>query len=432
MSGTDRQATTMKNVKRRPRSAGRRVALLLALCGAATFCGARYVHHRLAELPELRVVKVEHRDLRLTIRATGTVEPEEIVEVGAGVPGKIVEFGPDSAVPGASVDVGSRTTRGAVLAQIDRELYEVEVQKAHAAWRLAEAEVGRLETQRKHCARDLERAERLKNTNSQSEFDKVEAAHGAAVAESAIGRARLEQAIAAAKQAEINLERTTIRAPIDGVVIDRRANLGQNVGEAPSGLFLLAKNLDSMRVRTTVNETDIGKVSIGQPVTFTVDSHRDRPLTGRVEKILLNAKLQGNFVTYDVLVAVDGPTTMLMPHMTADVEFETAKRERAWLVPNSSLMWRPDRELIAPAFTDVAKSPESNQEVETFKQGDRAVVWVPAADGRVRPLAVRVGIDDGVLTEIVGEGFTEEMPVVVGVIKKTTIARIIPSVKTFR
>lgn len=432
MSEIDRAATPAKQTRLRPPFNRGRFVVLLMVCGIAIVGGARYVHERLAELPELRVVKVEHRDLRLTIRATGTVEPEEIVEVGAGVPGKIVEFGPDLAVPDAAIDVGSCTTRGAVLAQIDRELYEVEVQKAHAAWRLAEAEVGRLETQLKQCARDFERAQRLKDTNSQSEFDKVETAHGAAVAELAIGRARLEQAVAAAKQAEINLDRTTIRAPIDGVVIDRRANLGQNVGESHSGLFLLAKNLDSMRVRTTVNETDIGKVSIGQPVTFTVDSHRDRPLSGRVEKILLNAKLQGNFVTYDVLVAVDGPTTMLMPHMTADVEFETAKRERAWLVPSSSLTWQPDRELIAPAFANIETSPEPNSEAEAFKQGDSAVVWVPAAGGRVQPLAVRVGIDDGVLTEVVGEGFHEEMPVVVGVVKKTTIARIIPSVKTFR
>ena len=129
----------------------------------------------------------------------------------------------------------------------------------------------------------------------------------AAVAELAIGRARVEQAMAAAKQAEINLDRTTIRAPIDGVIIDRRANLGQNVAAGISGLFLLARNLDSMRIRTSVNETDIGKISVGQPVTFTVDSHRDRQLTGRVEKILLNAKLQGNFVTYDVFVVIDGP-----------------------------------------------------------------------------------------------------------------------------
>ena len=184
---------------------------------------------------------------------------------------------------------------------------------------------------RDRYSRELQRAERLRATNSQSEFDKIETAHEAAVAELAIGRARVEQAMAAAKQAEINLDRTTIRAPIDGVIIDRRANLGQNVAAGISGLFLLARNLDSMRIRTSVNETDIGKISVGQPVTFTVDSHRDRQLTGRVEKILLNAKLQGNFVTYDVFVVIDGPTTMLMPHMTADVEFETAKREQAWL-----------------------------------------------------------------------------------------------------
>lgn len=394
--------------------------------------GVQYMRARLAELPELRTVKLERRDLRITIRATGTIEPEEIIEVGAVVSGKIIEIGRDGADGDKSIDVGSRVKQGDVLVQLDHELLQVEVQKAHAAWRLAEAEVGRLETQLKQSTRELQRAERLRTTNSQSEFDKVESVHEAAVADMAIGRARLEQAIAAAKQAEINLARATIHAPIDGVVIDRRANLGQNVAAGASGLFLLARSLDTMRIRTSVNETDIGKISVGQPVAFTVDSHRDRTLTGRVEKILMNAKLQGNFVTYDVFVAIDGSTSMLMPHMTADVEFETDKREKAWLVPTSSLGWQPDREQIDESTEISELNAMRDDESELPKQGDEAIVWVPTHDGRVQPLAVRVGIDDGVSTEVIGENLQEELPVVVGVVKKTVLARIIPSVKTFR
>jgi HlyD family secretion protein len=428
-------ANTKTPAKDQPRGRlGRRGFWLIIslLLGSTVAGGVHYARIRLAELPELRTVKLERRDLRITIRATGTIEPEEIVEVGAGVSGKIVEIGKDGAASGKSVDVGSHLKQGEVLAQLDHDLYEVEVQKAHASWRLAEAEIGRLETQLKQYSRELQRAERLRTTNSQSEFDKIETAHEAAVAELAIGRARVEQAMAAAKQAEINLDRTTIRAPIDGVIIDRRANLGQNVAAGISGLFLLARNLDSMRIRTSVNETDIGKISVGQPVTFTVDSHRDRKLTGRVEKILLNAKLQGNFVTYDVFVVIDGPTTMLMPHMTADVEFETAKRERAWLVPTSSFGWQPQQEQIDTAVAEITLPSNRTEENELPKQGDEAIVWVPSGNGRVQPLSVRVGIDDGVSAEIVGDGLQEEMPVVVGVVKKTVLARIIPSVKTFR
>ncbi|MBL9081545.1 MAG: efflux RND transporter periplasmic adaptor subunit [Planctomycetales bacterium] len=426
---SDRGKTT--HHRRRGRIGRKTLLFLLLLAGVGTW-GARHVQQRLGELPELRTVSLEQRDLRITIRATGTVEPDEVIEVGAGVQGKIVAFGADSQSVGRSVDVGSRITQGTVLVQLERELYEVELQKAQAAWRLAEAEVGRMETQLKHCTRDLERARRLRDTNSQSEFEKIESLYETSVAEMAIGRARLEQAVAAVKQAEINLQRTTICAPIDGVVIDRRANLGQQVGAGASGLFLLAKNLEALRIRTSVNETDIGKISVGQPVTFTVDSHRDRQLSGRVERILLNAKLQGNFVTYDVLVAIDGSAAALLPHMTADVEFETAKSDQAWLVPSSSLEWRPERELIDPAFANIDPPTDSSEPLAHPKQGDEAVVWVPSADGRVQPLTVRVGIDDGVSTEIVGDGFRDGMPIVVGVVKKTALARIIPSVKTFR
>jgi len=431
MSGAARAATSPTATH--PRRGGKRkLWLVLVLLACAAGVATRYVLHQLDQRPELRTVALEHRDLRITIRATGTVEPPEVVEVGASTSGKIIAFGTDAQRQGKPIEVGSRVAKGEVLARLDAELYEIEVQKAHAAWRLAEAEVGRLETHLKHCTRELGRARRLRDTNSQSDFDKIEAAYEAAVAESAIGRARLETAIAAAKQAEINLDRTTIRSPIDGVVIDRRANLGQIVGAGPAGLFLLAERLDAMRVRTSVNETDIGKITVGQPVTFTVDSHRDLQRSGRVEKILLNAKLQGNFVTYDVLVAVDGSTESLLPHMTADVEFETAKSEQAWLVPSSSLGWRPERELIEPGFAGVELPAEADDDASRLKQGDEAVVWVPSTDGRVQPLAVRVGIDDGVSTEIIGEGFHDGMPIVVGTVNKTVLARIIPSVKTFR
>jgi HlyD family secretion protein len=167
-------------------------------------------------------------------------------------------------------------------------------------------------------------------------------------------------------------------------------------------------------------------------VTFTVDAHRDRIMTGRVEKVLLNARIQGNFVTYDVLVAVDGPTTMLLPHMTADVEFETVKREKAWLVPTDSLVWWPTAEQMEPTVSH-AKRPAAIGEIqEGPRQGDDAIVWVPVGDGRVRPLQVHVGIDDGVLSEVIGKGFQEKLPVVVGTVKETTLARLVPSVKTLR
>jgi len=415
---------TVANSRQRPGWFFRWGFLFVALIGIAGVVGTIYVRDRMNELPELRTVNIERRDLRITVGTTGTIEPEEIIEVGAEVSGKIVGFGQDLKYPSKSITVGSLVTKGAILVHLDNELYQIELQKAQAARRLAEAEVGSLETQLQQAKRTLERAERLRSTNSQSEFDKIVAAHDLARSQLAIGRARLEQASAAERHAEINLARTTIRAPVDGVVIDRRANLGQAVHAGTVGLFLLARNLDHMRVRASVSESDIGKVNVGQAVTFSVDARRDTILTGRVERILLNARVHSNFVTYDVLVTIDDPTVNLYPNMTADVEFEILKREQAWLVPTAALQWQPSAEQTEKSTPPIDHDGQA--------ESDAGVVWVQTGKGTVRPVAVRVGIDDGVQSEVISEGFRNGMPIVVGTVKKTTLARIIPSVTTHR
>ncbi len=422
------------NADRPPRARRARVrwrVVLVVLACVAAAAGAKYVRDRIRELPELRTVRMEKRDFRLTVGATGTIEPNEIAEVGAAVPGKIVAFGQDVADATRTIDVGSRVTQGTVLVQLDRDIYDVGLRKAIAARHLAEAEVVRLETQLRQASLTRQRADRLRETNSQSQLDQAITAHEMAQAELQIGRARLEQAAAEVAQAEINLARTSICAPIDGVIIDRRTNLGQNVGPGAPGLFLLARDLRQMRIRANVSESDIGAVFVGQPVTFSVDAYRDRQMTGHVEKILLNARVQSNFVTYDVLVAIDDGGETLLPNMTADVQFETAKREDAWLAPAGSLGWWPANDQIEPASRPGRDAPRVKDQDDP-QPGSQAVVWVPSGDGLVRPVQVRVGIGDGVMTEIMGDALHEEMPLVVGTVKKTTLARIIPSAKLTR
>jgi HlyD family secretion protein len=146
---------------------------------------------------------------------------------------------------------------------------------------------------------------------------------------------------------------------------------------------------------------------------------------------LLNARVQSNFVTYDVLIAVDGTTEMLLPHMTADVEFEVEHRPNAWLVPSESLRWWPSDALVASSAERAAPA-KSSDELPAPEEGETAYLWLPTGDGRVRSVPVRVGIDDGVHTEVIGAGLRNKMPIVVGTIRETTLARIIPSVKTVR
>jgi HlyD family secretion protein len=317
-----------------------------------------------------------------------------------------------------------------VLFGLDTEQYEISLQKANAAYQLAAADLVRLNAQAQQAQRNVDRANRLRSTNSQSVHDEILTAHEMANAMLAVGEAKLEQAAAEVHQANISLENTIVRSPIDGIVIDRRANLGQYVSVGHPGLFLLAKDLDQMRIRASVSESDIGKVKEGQPVTFTVDAHRDQVMTGRVEQILLNARTEGNFVTYDVLVAIDRTNRNLLPHMTTDVEFEITKRENAWLVPTGALQWWPGSNQMEQSVVNDLAPP--NDEPTFASEGDTAYVWVPTRNGKVRAVSVRVGIDDGVQTEVIGGEFESESPVVVGQFKRSTLARIIPTARTLR
>lgn len=408
------------------------IAVLLIVAGVGW-----HIHHSLSGLPQLRTVELKRGDLRMFIAATGTVEPNEVIEVGALASGMVTGFGDGqstrsntvaapnhSALRSTPVRVGTRVVKGGVLAQLDRELYEIELQKAVSSQRLAEAEIARLQTRLSQSTRALQRAEQLRQTNSESQYEQIATGHQIAMGDLEIAKAKLEQALGLVQQAEVNLARTTIRSPVDGVVIDHRIHLGQQATPSSPGLFLITQDLKLMRLRTSVSETDIGKVYPGQPVSFTVDGYRDAKLSGQVDQLLMNARVQGNFVTYDVLVTIGPHDVQLLPHMTADVQLETVHRQNAWLVPSESLEWTPTPELGGNQDPIAEKLIDSDQ--------SKAVIWVAEADGRVRAVPVSVGVDDGVRTEILGDGFDASMPVVVGTIRETTLARIIPSVRTLR
>jgi HlyD family secretion protein len=251
---------------------------------------------------------------------------------------------------------------------------------------------------------------------SPADYDKKEAEFEIAKAEVAIAQAKLEQARISKKQAGINLTYTVVTSPVDGVVIDRRVNVGQTVvaGMNAPSLFLLAEDLREMLVWAAVNEADIGEIHEGQAVKFSVDAYPDRTFTGKVKQIRLNASLQQNVVTYGVIVDVDNSDGKLLPYMTAKLQFEVARREDVVLVPNQALRWQPTWEQVSPAAQQKLKKPqpprgrvardeESGDEQPELKVDlGKPTVWVLAADGLVKPVPVETGLADGLMTEVVG------------------------------
>jgi len=372
--------------------------------------------------PRFRHLPVTRGDLLIAVSATGTVEPVEVIDVGAQIIGRIKNFGPDPEQPSKTIDYGSHVKAGAVLGQIDDLPHKAELEKAKATLKLAQADLQRAQAQLTEAKHAYERAQVLRDTNSESDYDRAVALYEMAKAEVAVGQARVEQAEVVTRQAEINLGYTTILAPIDGVVIDRRVNVGQTVVaglNAPS-LFLLARDLSKMQVWAAVNEADIGDIHLGQKVSFKVDAYRERTFTGRVSQIRLNAGMSNNVVTYGVVVAIDNNDGALLPYMTANLQFEVARRIDVLLVPNQALRWRPTPAQITPAARAAFAPGEAGQEATGDEpiETDKPLVWVKSDDGLVRPIEVRLGLSDGISTEVTGDDLAPASAIVVGTLRK--------------
>lgn len=359
-----------------------------------------------------RTVPVERGDLICTISATGTLEPEEVVDVGAQIAGRIVEFGRDPQDPSKSIDYNSLVEEGTVLAKIDPTPYEAAMEQAEAALQRAKAELLQLEAKLEQAEKEWRRAETLrqKNAIAETDYDTILANYKMAKANLEVGKANLRQSEAALRVAKTNLSYTTIVSPVRGIILDRRVNIGQTVVaslNAPS-LFLIAKDLRRMQVWASVNEADIGQIRLGMPVRFTVDAYPAETFHGKVTQLRLNATMTQNIVTYTVIITTDNPDGKLLPYLTANVQFEVAHRKKVLLVPNAALRWKPQPSQIDPTLQ------LSERSFRTGGSQDEGVVWVEAGGGFVRPVSVWVGMTDGVKTEIRGPSVREGMLVVVG------------------
>jgi HlyD family secretion protein len=381
-----------------------------------------------------QTAQVKRGDLGLTISATGTVEPEEVIDVGAQVAGRILSFGQD--VNGKTVDYGSVVDAGTVLARIDDSIYaadeasaEAQVQSAKAGIQRAEADLKQMKAKLRQAERDWQRAQKIGPSEAlaQTSYDAYQSNYESAQANVAVGEAAILQAKANLAQnqavlqlAQHNLSYCTIKSPVKGVIIDRRVNIGQTVVSslnAPS-LFLIAKDLTRMQVWVAVNEADIGKIHPGQPVSFTVDAFPGENFTGKVGKVRLNASMTQNVVTYTVEIITDNPEGRLLPYLTANVKFELKHLSNVLLVPIAALRWNPKTEQIDPSFRKAFEKSDAKAD-RAFAGMHWSIVW--AVQGQyVKPIPVTAGLSDGTMTEIQGQGLSAGLSVVTGIRDKET------------
>jgi len=421
----------------------RTLFIALVLLGLVTGAGGWYWYAHSKPTVGYRTEPVKHGDLLATISATGTVEPEEVVDVGAQVAGIIMTFGQDA--NGKQVDYRSPVNERTLLANIDDSVYKADRDTAKAALEQAKANVMKADADTSQAQAKLyqaqqqwERAQKMGpgEALAQNDYDTDKANYDTAIANVAVARAEMAQAQASITQAQAALDKAErnlafckITSPVKGVIIDRRVNIGQTVVSslnAPS-LFLIAKDLTKMQVWVAVNEADIGYIHPTQNVTFTCDGVPGKVFHGKVGKTRLNATMTQNVVTYTVEVNADNPDLALLPYLTANIQFELQNHPGVLLVPNAALRWYPtDVQQVAPDARTTFKPPTYEQHDDASPEKKPATpikpqkpklragtLWVKDQQF-VRPLLVKVGPSDGISTEIQADDLKEGTEVVVG------------------
>ena len=341
--------------------------------------------------PQYITQTADRGDIRATVSATGTVNAVTTVLVGTQVSGTIKAL---------FVDYNSTVRQGQLLAQIDPASFEAQVAQAAANLSLARANLEKSKVALRDTVSTFERNKILfgKDFISRYDLDTSETAYLSALAQIKASEAQVEQTRAALNLAQTNLRYTRIISPVNGTVISRSVDVGQTVAasfQTPT-LFTIAQDLTKMQIVANIDEADIGRLLVGQPVTFTVDAYPDLTFRGNVSEIRNSPITVQNVVTYDVIVKVDNANLKLKPGMTANVSIVIDDKKGILRVPNAALRVKiQDKTSSAPA----PKGPG---------------VWV-LENNKPKRIPLSVGISDNRFTEVVSGKISEGAAIIVEV-----------------
>jgi HlyD family secretion protein len=412
--------------KRGGRSMGTILVVAVILVG-----GGVWAWRRASSTPPVmfRTVRIERGAVEATVTATGALNAVVTVQVGSQVSGTIQKLG---------ADFNSKVTEGQVIAQIDPTRFRANLAQAEAALKSAEASAVRAGVNVRQSKVELERAKSLadKQVIGAAELDAAKSKYDQAVADQAAAEAQVGQSRASVGVARVDLEHTTIKAPIAGTVLQRSVDVGQTVAaslQAPV-LFTIAQDLSRMEVHAAIDEADVGKLHEGQEAAFTVDAYPGETFRGTIFQIRSQPTVTQNVVTYDAVLRVENPDSKLRPGMTASVRAISQRHDGVLRLPNSALRFRPPADLIdKPAGVGV---PDGGVGGAAQAQGGRpargaggdkapgdgrgAVTgrWAKAYQARgqkVVAIRFRPGIADDEYTEILQGGLQEGDEVVIEV-----------------
>jgi HlyD family secretion protein len=400
----------------------RRIAVILSLAILAGSCRSRKKDE------QYKTEKVDRGDITQTVTATGTLSAVTTVQVGSQVSGVIARL---------YADFNSHVKKGQLLAELDPTPFQQQVEQR-------QADVTKSRVEAANAKITYERQRRLVSAGlaAQADLDGAKAQYEGA-------QAQVKQSEAALSQAQTNLHYTKIMSPIDGVVVDRAYDVGQTVAasfQAPT-LFQIAQDLTKMQAQADVDQSDIGRIQVGQPARFTVDSYPDQEFRGRISQIRLNATVSQNVVTYPVIIEVGNPDEKLRPKMTANVTIDVATVRGVLRVPNAALRFKPAE------TTPTTGTAGGQRNAETTSSGGGAtperrmaqagrgpgitgaggaggafqrrggggerrpgqmIYLLDAATKKPKGVWIRPGITDGHFTQVVSGEVKEGDPVIVG------------------
>src|SRR5579863_7851217 len=371
--------------------------------------------------------KVERGAINDVVEATGTINAVIMVQVGSQVSGSIAKL---------NVDFNSRVHKGDIVALIDPALFKgallqaaADLENAKANLVAAHANLEKAKAGLVQTKADYDRAVRLTKAGvmSQQQLDLAKANYDSANASVAAGAAQVTQAQAQVSQkeaavtvAQTNLDYTVIRSPIDGTVVARNVDVGQTVAaslQAPT-IFTIAQDLKKMWVYAKTDESDVGNIKLGKPVSFKVDAFPKDTFQGVVSQVRKNATTVQSVVTYDTIIEFANPDEKLFPGMTAYVTIPVATVENVLKVPNTALRYKPpmSSEEIFAVYKQygIETREQPLSEVPAAQPGtaattpprapkaDTAVVWKLHSDNTMEPIKVSLGITDHAFTEVTG------------------------------
>lgn len=319
-------------------------------------CSDKQTHFNTTKVADKHTVEV-------TVMATGTLQPVEVIDVGTQVSGVIEKI---------YADYNSHVEKGQLLAELDKLTLQEKLNQANASLTSSQSELN-------YARQNHDRVKQLYESNAATQVAYEEAVNRLVQAETSLDNAK-----ANVYQAKVNLSYASVYSPIDGVVLDRSVNVGQTVAASFSTptLFKIAEDLTKMQVEADVDEADIGMVKVGQKVTFTVDAYNNDVFTGTVSQIRLQPKTTNNVVTYTVIVEAPNPDEKLFPGMTANIYVETDK-ETGFSIPIEALRF--------------ASNPETVQKYEISSTQDKSGSQVIVEkDGIATFRNIELGINDGV------------------------------------